>query len=565
MEERFAVARVAVAQHAAAHSALEIRQRVLRAALLHEKLAHRVVAADVVRIAAKRFIVIVPRAQRDMAVLLHLQALEVKLLLVFDLARAAGRAVRLRRLAALKEGLAVRVADHGAAFPVCQQDGDVLLLRACRDGGLAAVRRAGREGNRLLPHRLALHAHGQARVRLLGRDVHPHGERFPAEREPERAVLFGVFQIRQLGEAVPRLFEDLRLIRREEREIRLVVGVTARHDLQIGAVLVGEVAVPHVAELPAAPSEKFLAHRNIVVRHMDGAAMTAVVVAAHEVVIGIQDEERRRRGNVLEPGDVGAVAEPGARKLAFHDREGRHGVLIMIGDVVDIRRELELVVFVCGNSQVRPPVERLHGVRGVVKTRAHGHIGFVRPDGDAHHALHTEQRFIFAHPGRFGAVLPLFDPAVHRHVRCGAVMLRPVELDTAGYPGAGQADERRLDHLVFVDEMVVRLLVVALVDAAAELRQDDDADVIILEPDGIIFPVALFAAEHVAHGDGIHIAARPLMVAHVVKNRGGICLLHLIRGDHQFLPRNHFVSSSRFAACRRGSLRKHGSSTTGAR
>ena len=53
MEKRFTVARVAVAQHAAAHGAFKIRQRILRAPLLHEELAHRVVAADVVRIAAE--------------------------------------------------------------------------------------------------------------------------------------------------------------------------------------------------------------------------------------------------------------------------------------------------------------------------------------------------------------------------------------------------------------------------------------------------------------------------------------------------------------------------------
>ena len=64
-------------------------------------------------------------------------------------------------------------------------------------------------------------------------------------------------------------------------------------------------------------------------------------------------------------------------------------------------------------------------------------------------------------------------------------MLRPVELDAAGDPGAQQADERGLDDVLAVDEVVAGVAVLDDVDAAADLGQQHDAQVLVLEVEGL--------------------------------------------------------------------------------
>jgi hypothetical protein len=77
------------------------------------------------------------------------------------------------------------------------------------------------------------------------------------------------------------------------------------------------------------------------------------------------------------------------------------------------------------------------------------------------------------------------------------VVLGPVELDAAGDPGPGEADQGRFDHVVAVEEVVAARLVESDVDAPAEFGEDHEPHVLVLEVDRVPVARGLLA------GDGV--------------------------------------------------------------
>ena len=60
--------------------------------------------------------------------------------------------------------------------------------------------------------------------------------------------------------------------------------------------------------------------------------------------------------------------------------------------------------------------------------------------------------------------------------RRGTMMLRPVEFDATGDPRPGQADQRGLDDVLPIEKIVTVGLVLTDMNAAADFRQDHDAE-----------------------------------------------------------------------------------------
>ena len=61
------------------------------------------------------------------------------------------------------------------------------------------------------------------------------------------------------------------------------------------------------------------------------------------------------------------------------------------------------------------------------------------------------------------------------------MMVRNVPLDAAGHPRADQPDQGGLDHVLAIDEIVVVALVDRLEEPPADLRQDADPHVFVLQ------------------------------------------------------------------------------------
>lgn len=112
-------------------------------------------------------------------------------------------------------------------------------------------------------------------VVLSAGDAHAHTGRALGELKRHRGVCVGLMGGADLPDREPVLAEGACLAGLKEREVRLVVGVHARHQLDVGTVFVGEVAVPRVAKSVVAPGPLLLARGDVVIGDVHDAACSA--------------------------------------------------------------------------------------------------------------------------------------------------------------------------------------------------------------------------------------------------------------------------------------------------
>jgi hypothetical protein len=97
---------------------------------------------------------------------------------------------------------------------------------------------------------------------------------------------------------IPELAEGLRLAGTKVGEVRLIVGIDAGHQFDIGAVGVGQASVPRITELLISPGPLLLARSDVMVGHMDEAGVRGMVVAAEEITPCVHDHVTRGHGNI---------------------------------------------------------------------------------------------------------------------------------------------------------------------------------------------------------------------------------------------------------------------------
>src|SRR5581483_10165777 len=100
-------------------------------------------------------------------------------------------------------------------------------------------------------------------------------------------------------------------------------------------------------------------------------------------------------------------------------------------------------------------------------------------------ALHASHRVVITAPDRDGAVSFPFDRNFHRHEGCRAVVLWPVEFDTARDPGPRQTDQSGLNHILPIKEVVAGALIHTNMNPTANLRHDHQPQELIFEMDGL--------------------------------------------------------------------------------
>ena len=114
-------------------------------------------------------------------------------------------------------------------------------------------------------------------------------------------------------------------------------------------------------------------------------------------------------------------------------------------------------------------------------------------------------------------------------------MLRPVELGSAGNPRTAQADQRRLDDMLAVEEVVAVGFVEPDLDTPAEFRQDHELDVLVLQHDRLIGPVEFFLGNAVSQRVGIDPSTAALVVALIQEHRIEVRRRRRIGGEHDLL------------------------------
>jgi len=88
---------------------------------------------------------------------------------------------------------------------------------------------------------------------------------------------------------------------------------------------------------------------------------------------------------------------------------------------------------------------------------------------------------VLAEPNRATAIGVPLDGRVDRHECRRAVVLRPIELNATGDPGAQQPDQGWLDNVLTVKEVVLVRLVEPREYSSANLRQEHQLNVFVLE------------------------------------------------------------------------------------
>ena len=115
-------------------------------------------------------------------------------------------------------------------------------------------------------------ADGETRFREIFGDLKMEGDESVGVLDAESSLQISDVGNTDVADGIPVLAESLRLAGREEGEVRLIVGVDAGHELDVGSVVVSEAPVPGVAEFVVAPRPLFLAGSDVVVCVGDGAS-----------------------------------------------------------------------------------------------------------------------------------------------------------------------------------------------------------------------------------------------------------------------------------------------------
>ena len=297
----------------------------------------------------------------------------------------------------------------------------------------------------------------------------------------------------------------------EPRKVRLIVREHPGHQLYIRTIRIRQIPVPGVSEFGVAPRPKLLTGRNMVIRKMNDAGLLPMIVPAKEVVVGLGHHVRGRHRNVLVPGDVNTLSIVHSVIEVPCNRERGHCPLGMVRDVSHVGREKRLILIVYANADIRPPKKCLSNRCTVVKSYFCLDICLTRMQTYAHHPLHALHGLVLAEPDCDTPVLAVLDGVLRRHEGGRPMMLRPVELDTAGDPGAKQSNESRFDDMLPIKKIVPIRLVLPDVNTPANFRQDHQMDVLVFQKNGFVGFIRLLIGNPIRERVGIDLAAAALV------------------------------------------------------
>ena len=535
--EGFRVGGVLVAAGEPGNGGVAVGDTFPELAVLQCQPSHGGVAADVAGVPLQRFQIVVAGVKVVLLVLLQMEAVDVQLLHGVILAGALYGGANLDGLLLSPDvGL---VGYQNTAILVGEGGGQVgsILIQSQL---FAPAGRGGHVGGLGKENFFAL-AHGDSGIGERTGDIEAQKYHFAPLLQIHGGVNGGVLHIADIPDGIPVLLKLLGLKGGDPCKVRLVVGVDAGHQLNIGAVLVGEVGAPHFAEIAVSPCPHFLAGGNVVVGDGGNALLQAAVITGHKVHIGLTLRNQERGGHLhgVVQGKVGAIAVvKGSCGLvnALGDGPLQHRAAVVVVDPFHVRRENGAVGFVHRHRQIGPPHEDLGQIGAVVHPNFCLDVAAARFHGDTGHALHPIKGVHLAGPQSLAAVGIFFQRRLQRQEGGGAVMLGPVELDAAGDPCAGQTHQCGLDDPVAVDKVVMADLVIAGEDLAADGRQNLRLNIFVFQSVDLVGYILLFVGDAVGIGQGVKSAGCPLIGLLLEEHGHGVWLFGDIGGDHLLFP-----------------------------
>ena len=253
-----------------------------------------------------------------------------------------------------------------------------------------------------------------------------------------RRIDGGIFHIADIFIGHKILFEILGLLGLDPCEIRLIIRKTACHQFDIRTVLIGQCKVPCFAEFSASPGPLLFPGSNMMICHVQKSCLFSVIIFPDKIIIRTVCHIGGGNRNIFILCDIHMIVFVlivGSLRIGETDNIPlavviyRRHILRKYGDGVIIYRY----------CRVRPPQEGLGHFRAVIQLCRQFDICLIRIQSHAQHALCPEHILDLSHPDCRTSVLIFRIGIFHRIKGTGSVMLRPVELNTSGYPGSRQS------------------------------------------------------------------------------------------------------------------------------
>ncbi len=179
----------------------------------------------------------------------------------------------------------------------------------------------------------------------------------------------------------------------------------------------------------------------------------------------------------------------------------------MVEHGVDVGRENGAVMLVDMYGGIGPPEECLGHVGAVVEHSLYLQIRTAGAEGEACRSALMKHPLHFVDPYGHGAVGVFLYSGINLHICGRAMVLGPVELDTARNPRAGEAHERGLYDMVVVNEVALTDFVVGHLHAASQFGKNHHFDILVFQEHGMPLMVGLFVGHRLYHGIGIDYTA----------------------------------------------------------
>ena len=526
-----AVPRIGIFPDGSLDGSSEMALGLLEAASAQQQLAVGRVETDVARIAPESLQIIIVRQIGCVAVLLQMLSGQIQLLAAGNL---TGRGSGLRRgRNRFDSGFSGGAGEDLPSGCAEERQRQLMGLQLRGNHGFQYFHRG--KGNDSVQKQRSVSGQGHPCLFIPAGGVDTQGGLSGPDIETQHSLCACILDNAHLFVGHEVLGEGLFLIGCQPCEIGLIVGKHSGHQLNIRAVGIGQIPVPCLAEITAAPGPLLLAGRDMMIRNVQDTGLLSVVISAHEVVVRVVCHVGGGHRQIPVPRNIhtfgivvlivgsGGNGEPGDVPFAVIHHGG------------DVRGEDGLGIVVDGNRRICPPQEGLGQTGAVIQLTLDfdiGPVGIQGEGGDGLGAVHLIH--IIDHHGAAAVRVFLYD-AVRGRIGGGTVMLRPVEFNAAADPRSGQTDQSRLDDMVVIDEIVMIGLIVCALDPAAQFGQNHDLQVVIFEINRVIDLILLFVQNPVDDGIGIHPSRASLIDALFQEHRVFVRCTDSVGGDADVL------------------------------
>ena len=182
------------------------------------------------------------------------------------------------------------------------------------------------------------------------------------------------------------LREGFFLIRLEESEIRLVIGKHTGHQLDVGSVFIGQIAIPRLAKVTAAPCPLLFSGGYMVIRDMQKPRLAVIVVIADKIIVRVICHIGGRHRDIFVAGNIGAGGVVVLVVYAVRNREFGNSTLAVVHHSVYIGRKIDCVASLTGTAGFAHHKKGLRTVRRIIHLPVNFQIRAVRVERKSGHA-----------------------------------------------------------------------------------------------------------------------------------------------------------------------------------